>query len=151
MKIQESLMRFAFPGFTAILFSFASPLLGNDVDNWPQWRGPTADGVASANAKSPLNWDSKTNIKWTANLPSERTATPIVWGDQVFIASAEKTDKKSPSPVSNDERAKTKPDEFYYRFVVTSIDRASGKTRWQRHALSSISDLNRHSTVIYGR
>ena len=26
-------------------------------DNWPAWRGPTANGVASASARPPLRWD----------------------------------------------------------------------------------------------
>lgn len=149
MKTHSNSNRCALSVFSAFAFLFASTLLGNDLENWPHWRGPTADGIASANAKPPLKWDAKTNIKWTANLPGEGTATPIVWGDQVFIASAEKTEKKSPSPVILDERAKTKPDEFYYRFVVTSFDRESGKTRWQKLATEQVPHEGRHETNTY--
>ncbi len=149
MKIQENPMRIALAILATLALPIASVSLGNDVDNWPHWRGPTADGVASSNAKPPLNWDAKTNIKWTVSLPGEGTATPIVWGDQVFIASAEKTDKKSPAPLVADERAKTKPDEFYYRFVVTCIDRVSGKTRWQKLATEQVPHEGRHETNTY--
>ncbi len=41
----------------------------------------------------PLTWDEKTNIKWKAALPGRGSATPIVWGDQVFVVTAIKTDR----------------------------------------------------------
>ncbi len=132
-----------------VLMDCGIPVEANGGENWTHWRGPTADGVAGGNAKPPLKWDSKTNIKWVANLLGEGTATPIVWGNQVFIASAEKTSKKSPTPVVNDERAKTTPDDFYYRFLVTSIDRDTGKPKWQRTAIEQVPHEGRHETNTY--
>ena len=64
----------------------------NREDNWPHWRGPDANGTAPK-ADPPLIWDAKTNIKWKAALPGSGTATPIVWGDQVFVLAAIKTDR----------------------------------------------------------
>ena len=62
-------------------------------DHWPSWRGPTANGLASATANPPLKWDANTNIKWKTPLPGRGSATPIIWGDQIFIATAIKTDR----------------------------------------------------------
>lgn len=121
----------------------------NDGESWPQWRGPTADGIASPSAKPPLKWDAKTNVKWVASLPGEGTATPIVWGDQIFVASAEKTSRKSPAPVNNDERAKTTPDEFFYRFLVTCLDRETGKQKWQKLATEQVPHEGKHDTNTY--
>ena len=121
----------------------------NGGENWTQWRGPTADGIAGQNAKPPLKWDNKTNIKWVASLLGDGSATPIVWGNQVFLVSAERTSKKSPSPVIYDERAKTTPDEFYYRFLVTCIDRETGKQRWQKTAIEQVPHEGRHETHTY--
>ena len=121
----------------------------DDLESWTQWRGPTADGVASSNAKPPISWDGKTNVKWAASLSGEGTATPIVWKDQVYVVSAEKTSQKSATPVANDERAKTKPDEYFYRFLVTSIDRATGSTRWQKVATEQVPHEGRHETNTY--
>ena len=61
--------------------STASPA----ADNWPTWRGPAANGVAPAGANPPVQWDADTNIKWKIALPGRGSATPIVWGDQVFV------------------------------------------------------------------
>jgi len=57
--------------------------------DWPHWRGPQANGVAPADADPPLEWGPDKNILWRAPLPSWSAATPIVWGDTVFVTSAE--------------------------------------------------------------
>ncbi len=118
-------------------------------ENWTHWRGPSADGIASEDAKPPRQWNNKTNIKWVANLPGEGTATPIVLGNQVFVVSAEKSSKKSPTPIVNDERAKTTPDEFQYRFVVSSIDRKSGNVSWSKTAIEQVPHEGKHETNTY--
>lgn len=139
----------------ALLSGRASFVLGEEggrgvnAENWVQWRGPTADGIASPTANPPLQWDSKTNIAWVADLPGQGTSTPIIWDDQVFVLSAEKTSRKSPTPVENDEQAKTVPDEFFHRFLATSIDRVTGKMRWQKLATEQVPHEGRHMTNTY--
>ncbi|MEQ1829674.1 MAG: PQQ-binding-like beta-propeller repeat protein [Pirellula sp.] len=128
------------------MISFRSTVFAAD---WMHWRGPTADGVASGSATPPVHWDSKTNVAWIADLPGEGTATPIIFGDQVLLLSAEKTDRKSPNPVPNDERAKTVPDEYFYRFHVTSLDRNTGKVRWQKIATEQVPHEGKHPTNTY--
>src|SRR5688572_13974363 len=46
--------------------------------NWPQWRGPLASGVAPA-ANPPVTWSEQSNMKWKVKLPGSGSATPIVW------------------------------------------------------------------------
>lgn len=53
------------------------------ADNWPQWRGPTLDGV-SAEKNLPTRFDAKTLV-WKAPLPGMGGSTPIVWGDKIFL------------------------------------------------------------------
>ena len=57
--------------------------------DWPHWRGPAANGVAPEDESPPLEWGPGKNILWRAELPSWSAATPIVWGDTVFVTSAE--------------------------------------------------------------
>jgi outer membrane protein assembly factor BamB len=72
----------------------AQTLLGATAGNWPQWRGPAANGTAS-DATPPLTWSETQNVKWKYRIPGYGTSTPIIWGDQVFVVSAESTGKKS--------------------------------------------------------
>ena len=119
------------------------------VENWTHWRGPSADGHAGSNATPPIQWDKETNIAWTAELPGEGSATPIVFGHQIFVLSAVKTDRKSSTAIVNDERAKTIPDELYYQFVVSSYDRSSGKLLWQRAVIEQVPHEGKHDTNTY--
>ncbi|MBM3967498.1 MAG: hypothetical protein FJ308_20945, partial [Planctomycetes bacterium] len=119
------------------------------VENWPHWRGPTADGHAGRNATPPLQWSSSKNIEWVQELPGEGAATPIVYGRQIFVLSAIKTDRKSPTAVLSDERAKTIPDELYYQFVVSSYDRGNGDLLWSRVAIEEVPHEGKHDTNTY--
>lgn len=59
------------------------------AENWPQWRGPTLDGV-SAETNLPVRWSATENIAWKLALPAWSGSTPIVWGDRIFLNVAEK-------------------------------------------------------------
>ena len=54
------------------------------AENWPQWRGPELDGV-SHETNLPVHWSPQDNIAWKLPLPDRSGATPIVWGDYVFL------------------------------------------------------------------
>ena len=119
------------------------------VENWTQWRGPHADGHAGERARPPIQWDKEKNIAWVAELPGEGSATPIVYGNQVFVLSAVKTERKSTTAVINDERAKTTPDAMFYQFVVSSYDRRTGQVLWQRVAIEQVPHEGKHETNTY--
>jgi outer membrane protein assembly factor BamB len=107
------------------------------LENWHHWRGPDANGSAPK-ADPPVNWDAKTNIQWKAPIPGRGSATPIVWGDQVFVVTAIPTDRIAAeadlSKVDPTLERKTTPPNKYYKFAVLSFDRNTGKLLWQRQA-----------------
>jgi outer membrane protein assembly factor BamB len=59
------------------------------AENWPQWRGPTMNGV-SAETNLPVRWSATENVAWKLALPTWSGSTPIVWGDRIFLNVAEK-------------------------------------------------------------
>jgi outer membrane protein assembly factor BamB len=61
------------------------------ADNWPQWRGPSGNGV-SAESNLPLKWGKKDNIAWRVPLPGPAGSTPVVWGDRIFLTTADGDD-----------------------------------------------------------
>lgn len=117
--------------------------------NWHQWRGPNANGSAAESAKPPVAWDAKKNIQWTADLPGQGSATPAVWGNQVFILSAQKTDRKAETPTVPHETAKTIPPNIYYQFNVTSIDLETGQVLWQKMATEQVPHEGHHDSHTY--
>ena len=87
---------------TAILWCCASTLQAGDfdeqkIDNWHQWRGPEANGVAPK-GNPPAEWSATKNIKWKVAIPGRGSASPIVWGDRIFILTAVKTDRTAVPP-----------------------------------------------------
>lgn len=57
------------------------------AQNWPQWRGPDANGIAPK-GNYPVNISATEGILWKAELPGKGGSTPIVWGDRIIITSA---------------------------------------------------------------
>ena len=74
---------------------------------------------------------------------------PLFMAIKSVILSAIKTQRKSATPIVNDERAKTVPDEFFYEFVVSSYDRKSGNKLWQQVAVEQVPHEGKHETNTY--
>jgi outer membrane protein assembly factor BamB len=54
--------------------------------NWPQWRGPEANGIASPGTY-PVKFSATDDLLWKAELPGKGGSTPIVWEDRIFLTS----------------------------------------------------------------
>jgi outer membrane protein assembly factor BamB len=61
------------------------------ADNWPQWRGPTNDGISKEKGL-PIKWSADENIAWKLPLPGMGGSTPAIWGDRIFLTSEDGTD-----------------------------------------------------------
>ncbi len=54
------------------------------AENWPQWRGPSLNGVS--NEKNlPVKWSAEENVVWKVPMPGLSGSTPIVWRDRIFL------------------------------------------------------------------
>lgn len=58
------------------------------ADNWPNWRGPTNNGLC-AETDLPTEWSSEKHVAWKLDLPGPAGATPVVWGDHIFLTSTD--------------------------------------------------------------
>ncbi|MBK9140696.1 MAG: PQQ-binding-like beta-propeller repeat protein [Verrucomicrobia bacterium] len=65
----------------------AGPLLVGDDVNWPQFRGPRGDGH-TASTGLPLKWSETENLTWQTPIPGKAWASPVIWGNQVWLANA---------------------------------------------------------------
>jgi outer membrane protein assembly factor BamB len=112
--------------------------------NWPQYRGPGARGVDESQAL-PTNWhvETGTNVLWQAPLPGLAHASPIVWGDRVYIASAVKPGKADLkvglygdiTPVEEKEA---------HQWRLLALDKATGKIIWNTLAHEGVPRAKRH-------
>lgn len=132
--------------------TWADGLPAERYDNWHHWRGPDANGTAPR-ANPPVHWDASTNIKWKAPLPGRGSASPIVWGERVFVLSAIETDRVAtedqlPKLDPRFEK-KTQAPMNFYKFVVLCFDRATGKQLWQVTATEQVPHEGHHPTHSY--
>jgi outer membrane protein assembly factor BamB len=63
------------------------------ADNWPGLRGPNQDG-SSGESGLPATFSKTENVKWVVDLPGPSGSTPAIWGDHVFVSSADPATKK---------------------------------------------------------
>ena len=103
------------------------------AQEWPQWRGPWGTGAALS-GNPPVEWSEKQNIRWKIGLPGISYATPVVWGNDIFITTA-----IEPGPAGNKPVGPIK-------FVIMAIDRKSGKVRWERVAREEVPHEGMHRT-----
>jgi outer membrane protein assembly factor BamB len=63
-----------------------SPWVVRAADNWPQFRGPTGFGYTEEK-NLPVKWGgpNRENVLWQAPLVGQGHASPVVWGDAVFV------------------------------------------------------------------
>lgn len=116
---------------------------------WAHWRGPFANGSAAPSSSPPVQWSPERNIAWTKDLVGQGTATPVIWGDRLFVVSAESTEKKSTRPSQRDTKSKTVPPDNYYRFLVCCLNRNSGEVLWQKIATEQVPHEGHHPTHTY--
>ena len=97
--------------------------LSAHAQNWPGWRGPTADGV-TPEKNFPIKWSASDNIAWKTPIPGRGHSSPVVWGDRVFVTSCVEGD---------DPKDKTTPRDR----ILVCVDRKTGKVLWQKTVLTA--------------
>lgn len=75
----------------AASLTFARPVAAGD--NWPEFRGPTADGRAPA-AGLPVSWSEKDNIRWKTPIHDKGWSSPVIWGKQIWLTTAREDGKQ---------------------------------------------------------
>jgi outer membrane protein assembly factor BamB len=92
---------------------WADDFTAQRIHNWHQWRGPEATGVAP-HGDPPIEWSDMKNIQWKVAIPGRGSASPIVWGDRIFVLTAIKTNRTA-EPAETDAASVTPK----VRFVST--------------------------------
>jgi outer membrane protein assembly factor BamB len=82
-------------------------------DAWPQFRGPTGDGIATVPGEPqtrglPIRWSETENVAWKTAIPHQGWSTPVVMDGRVWLTTA--------TPDGHD-------------FFVICVDAATGEIR----------------------
>src|SRR5258708_35393785 len=71
-------------GANAILWLFGLPASGQE---WHRFRGPNGSGISSAST-IPIQV-APADYQWRAELPGVGHSSPVIWGEKLFVTSAE--------------------------------------------------------------
>ncbi len=82
-----------------------------DAGDWPWWRGPNRNGTAPAEQSPPTQFSESENVLWKVNLPGRGHGSPTVFGDKVFLVTADETSGSQ---------------------SVVCVDRGTGETKWNK-------------------
>jgi outer membrane protein assembly factor BamB len=63
------------------------PFAAAPGDAWPQFRGPHGAGRSDARGL-PLHWSETDNVRWKTAIHGKGWSSPVVWGNQVWLATA---------------------------------------------------------------
>jgi outer membrane protein assembly factor BamB len=66
------------------------------ADDWPQFRGPTGQGISTV-IGVPVSWSASKNIAWKTPVPGRGWSSPVLANGKVFLTAATGTDS---GPVS---------------------------------------------------
>ncbi len=81
----------------------------NGKNDWPWWRGPSRNGIASETSV-PTKFGDGENMAWKAKVPGRGHSSPTVVGDRIYLTTAFKEDE---------------------RHCVVAFDRQTGQEVWQ--------------------
>jgi outer membrane protein assembly factor BamB len=94
------------------------------AENWSGWRGPRGDG-SSDEKNVPTKWDGAKgeNIVWKVEVPGGGHASPVVWGDRIFLASCLEQESDR---------------------LLLCLDRRDGKLLWRKSVMKSPLEKKHH-------
>ena len=75
----------------ALILALPSPASAGE--NWPQFRGPTADGQSDSRGL-PLTWAEDKNIIWKTAIHDKGWSSPVIWGQQIWMTTAREDGKE---------------------------------------------------------
>lgn len=120
------------------------------AQNWPQFRGQNASGVAEGKS-TPTSWDAtkSANIRWKTAIPGLAHSSPIVWGNRVYVTTAASSDPKPAARYGLYGDVEPVKDEPKHSWRVYALDKLTGKIIWERIAHEGVPKTKRHPKATH--
>ncbi len=74
------------------LFCVSFSLLRARADDWPEFRGPTKNGI-SEHAELPIRWSETENVRWFTKTKGLGWSSPVTHGDRIYFTSSMNTEE----------------------------------------------------------
>jgi outer membrane protein assembly factor BamB len=126
------------------------PPAPSDSHAWPSFRGPNAAG-ATTGMNLPERWDGERgeNVLWRTPIPGLAHASPIVWGDRVFVTTAVSSNPDATFRPGLYGDGDASEDRTPHRWMIYALDKTSGEILWERVAHEGTPVEKRHIKSTY--
>ena len=112
---------------------------------WPSFRGPGASGIGDGQG-AVAEWDLPTgrNIRWKTPIPGIANASPIVWGDRVFVVTAISGAGDTTFRIGDYGNSASVNDMSEHTFKLYALDGNDGRIVWEREVHQGVPRTTRH-------
>src|SRR5258707_4650839 len=69
------------------IFAGSTLLAAAGETEWPQFRGPTGQGISTA-VKVPVEWSATQNVAWKVEMPGRGWSSPVLSQGRLYLTSA---------------------------------------------------------------
>ena len=128
----------------------ASPLAAASPRHWPQFRGADSLGTSEDDPRLPETWSDTENVAWKTPMPGMAWASPVVWGDRVFL-----TNVISEGPVEPVKKGlyfggnRPEVSQDPHRWVAYGMDFDTGNIVWETELRRGVPPTPRHLKNSY--
>lgn len=114
------------------------------AQNWPSFRGPNASGVAEG-TNPPTSWDieKSQNVLWKTRIPGLSHASPIIWGNQIFVITAVSSAANAGFKVK-DRGIDLANDDAKHTWMIFALDKRNGRVLWTDKPYEGVPRAKRH-------
>ncbi len=111
---------------------------------WPAFRGSGARGVAEGQ-NLPQVWSETENVRWKVRIPGLAHAAPIIWGDTLFVVTAENGEPEPALRIGLFGDIESIGDLNEQTWSIMAYDIQSGARKWRKVASTGKPKNDRHS------
>ncbi|MGB2715324.1 MAG: PQQ-binding-like beta-propeller repeat protein [Vicinamibacterales bacterium] len=144
-------LKIALVGAVALLHvTMSGALNARPGIDWPQFRGIRASGIDDKHP-APQTWsvEKKQGVVWKTPIPGLGHASPVVWGNSVFVATSISGKKDSGVRVGYYGDIKPVTDDTPHEWRVYCLDKQTGAVRWQQTATTGVPKIKRHEKATH--
>lgn len=118
-------------------------------ENWPRFRGP--DGAGLSAIPAPTTWDvtNGDHVRWQADVPGLGHASPIIWQDRVYVATAVRPGRKSELKVGVYGDGDSFQEKEPHQWRLLCFDALGGRLLWDRLGHEAVPRQERHTKASH--
>ncbi|HRI16759.1 MAG TPA: PQQ-binding-like beta-propeller repeat protein [Verrucomicrobiota bacterium] len=117
--------------------------------NWPQFRGPSGRGISEEVLPQTWNLERGENVRWQTPIPGLGHASPIIWSNRVYVATAVRPGAKSELKTGIYGAGESYVEKEPHQWRLLCLDLADGTVLWDQLAHEAVPRQQRHTKASH--